>query len=68
MNMICFDLEGVLVPEIWIAFSEVRRDSRASAYHPGRAGLYKADELAPGHPEPDTDFGLKETKEDHLED
>ena len=23
MNMICFDLEGVLVPEIWIAFSEV---------------------------------------------
>ena len=22
MNMICFDLEGVLVPEIWIAFSE----------------------------------------------
>lgn len=23
MKMICFDLEGVLVPEIWIAFSEV---------------------------------------------
>lgn len=23
MNMICFDLEGVLVPEVWIAFSEV---------------------------------------------
>ena len=23
MDMICFDLEGVLVPEIWIAFSEV---------------------------------------------
>ena len=23
MNIICFDLEGVLVPEIWIAFSEV---------------------------------------------
>ena len=23
MNMVCFDLEGVLVPEIWIAFSEV---------------------------------------------
>ena len=23
MNMICLDLEGVLVPEIWIAFSEV---------------------------------------------
>jgi phosphoserine/homoserine phosphotransferase len=23
VNMICFDLEGVLVPEIWIAFSEV---------------------------------------------
>ena len=22
MNMICFDLEGVLVPEIWIAFAE----------------------------------------------
>ena len=22
MNMICFDLEGVLVPEIWIAFSK----------------------------------------------
>ena len=25
MNMICFDLEGVLVPEIWIAFSEVSK-------------------------------------------
>ncbi len=23
MNMICFDLEGVLVPEVWVAFSEV---------------------------------------------
>ena len=23
MNIICFDLEGVLVPEIWIAFSQV---------------------------------------------
>lgn len=23
MNLICFDLEGVLVPEVWIAFSEV---------------------------------------------
>ena len=23
MNIVCFDLEGVLVPEIWIAFSEV---------------------------------------------
>lgn len=23
MNIICFDLEGVLVPEVWIAFSEV---------------------------------------------
>ena len=22
MNLVCFDLEGVLVPEIWIAFSE----------------------------------------------
>ncbi|MCL2230272.1 MAG: bifunctional phosphoserine phosphatase/homoserine phosphotransferase ThrH, partial [Treponema sp.] len=22
MNMVCLDLEGVLVPEIWIAFSE----------------------------------------------
>ena len=24
MNMVCLDLEGVLVPEIWIAFSEER--------------------------------------------
>ncbi len=23
MDILCFDLEGVLVPEIWIAFSEV---------------------------------------------
>ena len=23
MNLVCLDLEGVLVPEIWIAFSEV---------------------------------------------
>ena len=22
MNIVCFDLEGVLVPEIWIAFAE----------------------------------------------
>ena len=22
MNMVCLDLEGVLVPEIWIAFAE----------------------------------------------
>ena len=22
MNIVCLDLEGVLVPEIWIAFSE----------------------------------------------
>ena len=23
MNIVCLDMEGVLVPEIWIAFSEV---------------------------------------------
>ena len=22
MNMVCLDMEGVLVPEIWIAFAE----------------------------------------------
>jgi len=25
MNMVCLDLEGVLIPEIWIAFSEATR-------------------------------------------
>ena len=30
MNIVCLDMEGVLVPEIWIAFA---------AHHPGRAGL-----------------------------
>ena len=25
MNIVCLDLEGVLVPEIWIAFAEARR-------------------------------------------
>ncbi len=29
MNIVCLDLEGVLVPEIWIAFSAER--------HPGAA-------------------------------
>ena len=24
MNIVCLDLEGVLVPEIWIAFAEAR--------------------------------------------
>ena len=23
MNMVCLDMEGVLVPEIWVAFAEV---------------------------------------------
>ena len=23
MNIVCLDMEGVLVPEIWIAFSQV---------------------------------------------
>ena len=26
MNVVCLDLEGVLVPEIWIAFAEATRD------------------------------------------
>ena len=25
MEIVCLDLEGVLVPEIWIAFSEANR-------------------------------------------
>ena len=25
MNVVCLDMEGVLVPEIWIAFSEATR-------------------------------------------
>ena len=26
MNIVCLDLEGVLVPEIWIAFAESTKD------------------------------------------
>ena len=25
MNIVCLDMEGVLVPEIWIAFAEASR-------------------------------------------
>ena len=28
MNIVCLDLEGVLVPEIWIAFAEAKWNSR----------------------------------------
>ena len=28
MEIVCLDLEGVLVPEIWIAFAEVKRTTR----------------------------------------
>ena len=39
MNSVCLDLEGVLVPEIWIAFAEasgileLRRTNRDEADH-----------------------------------
>ena len=29
MNIVCLDLEGVLVPEIWIAFAEANDQRRA---------------------------------------
>jgi len=29
MDIVCLDMEGVVVPEIWIAFSEARRDPGA---------------------------------------
>ncbi len=29
MNVVCLDLEGVLVPEIWIAFAEEAGHPRA---------------------------------------
>ena len=31
MNIVCLDMEGVLVPEIWIAFSE----ASGIPHHPG---------------------------------
>ena len=55
MNMICFDLEGVLVPEIWIAFSEVsgipelRRTTRDELPAPGPGGSGWPDGAAGGH-------------------
>ena len=45
MNIVCLDLEGVLVPEIWIAFAEasgipeLKRHPGSAPHHPGRAGL-----------------------------
>ncbi len=39
MNIVCLDMEGVLVPEIWIAFAECQRYPGAAPYHPRRAGL-----------------------------
>ena len=29
MNIVCLDLEGVLVPEIWVAFAEAEQESRS---------------------------------------
>ena len=45
MNIVCLDMEGVLVPEIWIAFAEesgipeLRRTTRASRFTYARAPL-----------------------------
>lgn len=38
MNIVCLDLEGVLVPEIWIAFAK-ESVSGADPYNEGRTGL-----------------------------
>ena len=35
MNIVCLDMEGVLVPEIWIAFAEASGIPRTEAHHPG---------------------------------
>ena len=32
MNIVCLDLEGVLVPEIWIAFAKAERNSGNDCY------------------------------------
>ena len=39
MYLTCLDMEGVLVPEIWIAFAEASGNPGAQADHPGRARL-----------------------------
>ena len=38
MNIVCLDLEGVLVPEIWIAFSEAAA-FRSCAAPPGMSRI-----------------------------
>ena len=39
MNIVCLDLEGVLVPEIWIAFAKESGIPELTPYNEGRAGL-----------------------------
>ena len=34
MNIVCLDMEGVLVPEIWIAFAEESGIPGPAAHHP----------------------------------
>ena len=38
MYITCLDVEGVLVPEIWVAFAEAGR-IRAEENHPGRGRI-----------------------------
>ena len=44
-TMITLDLEGVLVPEIWIAVAERTGHRRTAPHHPRRAGLRRPDEV-----------------------
>lgn len=39
MEIVCLDLEGVLVPEIWIAFAEETGISGTQKNYQRRAGL-----------------------------
>jgi phosphoserine/homoserine phosphotransferase len=46
VEIACLDLEGVLVPEIWIAFAE-KPGSNPSGPPPGHSRLRRVDEAAP---------------------
>jgi hypothetical protein len=39
MDIVCLDMEGVLVPEIWIEFAEKNGYRGAESDHEGHPGL-----------------------------
>jgi phosphoserine / homoserine phosphotransferase len=43
MNVVCLDLEGVLIPEMWIEVADANRDRGAARHHARHRRLRRAD-------------------------